>query len=366
MHELLRRAHKQGNPLIDGNSVTFVWEGPKPPLLIYDPADWLENPVSLERLTANLWAHTIELDPRAYLEYAFLDPVTGKRPIDPFNPRRTQNGFGEYNHYFYMPQARPHPLTRRQRGARRGHLSRHAVPVKHFYTGRDRRVDLYQPAADRPLPLLVVYDGNDYLHRGRLPVILDNLIAQGRIPPLAAALVSNNPRQRLLEYACSDATVGFIIERVLPLAQQELDLIDISANPGAFGVLGASMSGLMALYTALRLPAIFGHAACQSGAYALEGFEFVAFDLARYLPLPPLRLWMDVGRYEWLLDSNRKLHEVFSAQGFVHAYREFFGGHNYTSWRNDLWHGLEYLFSQPETAEPAGSLNDPGGREGES
>jgi enterochelin esterase family protein len=365
MQSLLRRAHTQGTPLIDGNSVTFIWEGSRPPLLVYDPGDWLENPVNLERVAPNTWAHTIELDPRAYLEYAYLDPDTGQRPSDPFNPRRTPNGLGETNQYFYMPEARPHPLTRRQKGVLRGQVSRHAVPTRPFYGPGSRRVDLYRPVAEKPVPLLVVYDGNDYSGRGKLLAILDNLIHQNRIAPIAAALVSNNPRTRFVEYACSDATVAFISEYVLPLASAELNLLDITANPGAFGILGASMGGMMALYTSLRLPEVFGRAACQSGAYAMEDHEFVVFELVRHLPVEPFQLWMDVGRYVFLLDSNRKMHELLVSQGFVHAYREYYGGHNYTSWRNDVWQGLEYLFSLPRVAEPAGRTENSKSKESE-
>lgn len=345
MHELLRRVREYGNPLIEGSSVTFVWEGTQPPLLIYDLADWLENPIPLEEVAPNTWVHTIQLDPRAYMEYAFLDPNSAKRPADPYNRHRIRNGLGQINHYFYMPEARPHPLTRRQPGAARGILSQHTVPVEPFYAGSTRKVTLYAPEAAQPLPLLVVYDGNDYGGRGRLPVLLDNLIDQGRIPPVAAALVHNRPRERFLEYNCSDSTVGFIANRVLPLAAEQLNLIDIHANPGAYTILGASMGGLMALFTSLRLPQVFGRALCQSGAYQLGEFETIVFDWVRHMPLPPVRLWMDVGRYEWLLDCNRQMHQLLSRQGFVHAYHEYFGGHNYTAWRNDLWQGLEYIFS---------------------
>ena len=41
------------------------------------------------------------------------------------------------------------------------------------------------------MPLLVVYDAQDYLTRGRITQIVDNLIAQGRIEPFAIALLDN-------------------------------------------------------------------------------------------------------------------------------------------------------------------------------
>ena len=121
--------------------------------------------------------------------------------------------------------------------------------------GGKRPVWLYQPPTPDPVPLVVVWDGGDYYRRGRLTQIVDNLIAQRRIRPIALALVENGGPARVVEYACSDATIGFVMECVLPLAAERLRLLDVRTSPGAYGVLGASMGGLMALYLGLRAPA---------------------------------------------------------------------------------------------------------------
>jgi enterochelin esterase family protein len=131
---------------------------------------------------------------------------------------------------------------------------------------------------------------------------------------------------------------------VLPLAQRELDLLDIADRPGAHGILGASMGGLMALYAGLRVPHLFGRVLSQSGAFTLDGHDTVVWELVRHAPVRPLRIWMDVGRYEWLLDCNRRLHELLVDRGYPVNYRELNAGHNYPAWRDDLSHGLEHLF----------------------
>ncbi len=109
----------------------------------------------------------------------------------------------------------------------------------------------------------------------------------------------------MAEYGGSDGTLAFVRDVVLPQARQHLDLVDLAAQPGAFGVMGASMGGLMALVAGLRLPHIFGQVLSQSGAFHLGDYATVALDLVQHLPVRPLRIWMDVGRYEWLLESNR-------------------------------------------------------------
>jgi enterochelin esterase family protein len=131
---------------------------------------------------------------------------------------------------------------------------------------------------------------------------------------------------------------------VLPLAKEQLDLVDIGSNPGAYGILGASMGGLQALYTGLRVPHIFGQVLSQSGAFTMMGHDYVLWDLIRLGPVPPLRIWMDVGRFEWLLDCNRRMKELLVEKSCQVAYREFNAGHNFPAWSNDVWRGLEVLF----------------------
>jgi enterochelin esterase family protein len=196
-----------------------------------------------------------------------------------------------------------------------------------------------------PVPLLLVYDGQDYLQRAKLTTMVDNLMADGRIQPIAIAFLPNGGRWRSVEYACSDATLLWLDQVVLPLANEKLNLIDVSSQPGAFGVLGASLGGTMALYTALRISDVFGKVITQSGAFMVESRDFAVVDLIRHGQAQELSIWMDIGRLDVLLEDNRKMYALLQEKNYNATYREFSGGHNYTAWRNDLWHGLEILFS---------------------
>lgn len=358
MSNLLRRVWQEGTPLIDGNRGTFVWYGEEPPILRGDFNNWDAEAVpqwqqyraeeTADTSQVNMWCCELTFPEDAYIEYCF--GLDGNRVRDPFNKRLIPNGWGELNHYFYMPKAGPTSLTRRRRRAPRGTVTRHQVPTERWAMGRRRKVYLYQPPVSEPVPLLIVYDGAKYFfHRVRLPVIVDNLIDQGRMRPVAMAMIANGGKKaRFIEYACSESTLVFVHERVLPLARDQLNLLDISKQPGAYGVLGASLGGLMALFTGLRLPHIFGHVLSQSGAFHYDGHETVAVELVRHAEVRPLRIWMDVGRYEWLLDSNRKMHELLQSRGYDVSYHEFNAGHNWSAWRDNVWRGLEALFSVNE------------------
>jgi enterochelin esterase family protein len=347
---LEERARREGSPVVEQDTATFVWRGRGPLFVTGDFQAWSGSPLPLERLAPGLWARTVRLPPDAYIEYALVD-AKGRRVEDPLNPRTSDNGVGGRNAFFYMPGQQPTPLARRARGrAARGRVTRHTVETSELAAGPRREVHLYQPPAPGPYPLLVVLDGTDYLRRAALPTLLDNLVLARRIRPVAMALVANGGTARTLEYACSDATLAFLQDKVLALAREKLPLVDERHKPGAHGVLGASLGGLMALYLGLRAPRVFGHVLSQSGAFAIpDKGDFVVFDLARAARRRRLRVWMDCGHFERLTEGNRRMLPVLKEAGHRVHYREYSGGHNYPAWRDDVWRGLEWLFP-PEVA----------------
>lgn len=342
-HPLLEQARREGHPIIHGGRVTFLWQGETAPHLIDDLHGWEEHPQKLSRVSSRLWACSFNLPRDAYLEYAFYDPKTKKRFTDPLNPRRVWNGFRDYNHFFYMPEAGPSPYVQKQAKVPRGRVTVHTVQTWMMQFPGQRRVYLYQPPTKERVPLLIVYDGPDYLRRGKLHIIVDNLIAQKRIRPIAMAFLANGGPRRGVEYACSDATLAWIEHDVLPLANRELKLLDIKKQSGAFGVLGASFGGLMSIYTGLRLPDIFGRVLSQSAVFETEGRDFVAVDLIRHAPARP-HLYMDVGKLDFLLEDNRRMLPLLRERNFDITYHEHGGAHNYTSWRDHVHRGLEMMF----------------------
>jgi enterochelin esterase family protein len=301
--DTIQRAKEFGTPVVQGNRATFIWEGKTAPHLISDLHGWEANPKPLKRLGSTLtpassksvWSISLTLPRDAYLEYAFFDPVSQQRFIVPLNRKSVNNGVGSRNNFFYMPETMPSPFSMRRADVPNGALTPHRVDTWMLQDYGEREVWLYKPPVKETVPLLIVYDGYDYLHRGRLATIVDNLIADKRIRPLAMALLQNGKSRRPLEYACSDATLLWIHREIIPLARKQMNLIDIEKQPGAYGVLGASFGGLMAMYTGLRMPDIFGSVLCQSGVFELEGRDFAAVDLIRHGQAKQLNIWMAAG-----------------------------------------------------------------------
>jgi enterochelin esterase family protein len=350
---MLERLETEGNPLIDGERVTFYWQGEWGPCLVDDMHGWSEQGRALGRVPKKtmspaghlLWFTSFAAPRDAYIEYYFYNPETGERLPDPFNSRSVNNGMGSRNNYFYMPESGPTPLAERRAEVPHGKVVRHMAEAWLIMEEGRREVHFYSPPVKSKVPLLVVYDGTDYLQRARLVNIVDNLIADGRIRPIALAMLQNGGRRRSVEYACSDATIGWLDRVILPLAAENLNLLNIKRNPGAYGVLGASFGGLMSVYTGLRMPDVFGKVICQSGTFESDRRDFAAVDLIRYgHARDRLKIWMDVGRLDTLLEDNRRMRPLLQKSGYDFAYREFTAGHCYTAWRDDLWRALEALF----------------------
>ncbi|MFW5748536.1 MAG: alpha/beta hydrolase-fold protein [Chloroflexota bacterium] len=357
VQNLLARASANGTPVIDGVQATFIWQGETAPQLIADFNEWgSTEAISMQETAPGVWTYTRSFPADAYIEYRFIaDPdEPDEFTPDPLNADRViSNGVGSYNHFFYMPEGGPSPLRKRQRGVKRGRVTRHTLETYGYIAGKERAIWLYQPPTTDPVPLLLVYDGNDYRSRAGLVNVVDNLIAQGRMRPVALAMVANKMTVRMTEYNSGEMIIAFVMRFVLPLARQKLNLIDAATRPGAYGVLGASMGGLMALYTAMRMPHIFGHVVSQSGAFL--PFYDDAAPLYRVLidtftNQPPLKIWLDVGRYEWLNQANQALQTLLQARGWDVTFHEFSAGHNYTAWANVLELALPTVFAPLENA----------------
>jgi enterochelin esterase-like enzyme len=349
---IIQRALKSGNPVIHGDRAIFIWQGRTAPYLTSDLNYWDENPKRFKRVSPRLipastkpiWSCTLTVPRDAYVEYAFQDLVTRENFPDPLNRKSVPNGIGGRNNFFYMPETMPSPFAFRRADVTPGKLTRHRVDTKWLREGYEREIFLYRPPVKEPVPLLVVYDGQDYLHRGKLAVIADNLIAEGRIQPIAMAFLPSGGRWRDVEYSCSDGTILWLDQTVLPLAQEKLNLLDVKKQPGAYGVLGASLGGTMAMYTGLRMPDVFGRVLSQSGAFNIESRDFVVVDLVRHGQARGLEVWMDIGRLDILLEDNRWMYALLQEKGYRVTSREFTAGHNYTAWRDDVWRGLEAMF----------------------
>lgn len=346
---LIARAQSEGTPIIDGDTAYFIWEGEAAARLVGDFNDWgnAEPEAVPGQVAPGVWQYAVTLPRTAYIEYNFVSPSDpGDRYGDPLAKETVDSGIGHKQHAFAMPEYITTRLTKAKRGVPQGKVTKHRIESDALLVNGKRDLYLYQPPVLDPVPLVVVFDGKDFYRRAALPTIVDNLIAAGRIHPVALAMLDNKNNARFIEYGASDATVKLVRDIVIPTAYDHLNLIEISHQPGAFGVMGASMGGLQALYTALRLPSIFRNVISFSGAFSHRDWEYVIWDVLICAPADRLRVWLTVGEYDFpgLVISNPLMRDTLEARGVTVEYSEYMAGHNYPAWTNEAHRGLEWLF----------------------
>ncbi|MET9594404.1 enterochelin esterase [Streptomyces sp. NPDC006516] len=226
----------------------------------------------------------------------------------------------------------------------RGRVAAHEVPSENL--GGTRRVWLYEPptAPGHPeeLPVLVLLDGEHWQPQLGLANLLDNLIADGRIPPVSALLPDSvDSGTRWTHLTCRPEFVAFLADELLPWAAERLP---VTGDPARTVVAGQSLGGLCAAYAAVSAPGRFGNVLAQSGSFWWPDgprAEWLTDRIAR-TPRLPVRFWLSFGEQEWVaLPAARRLREVLKVAGYEDArYREFNGGHDYLCWRTELADGL--------------------------
>jgi enterochelin esterase family protein len=224
-------------------------------------------------------------------------------------------------------------------------------------------------AGSEPCGLALLFDGALYRSLMPLPTILDNLLAERRLPPTVAVLVDSVSReQRTRELVCSEPFTACLARELLPWVRRHYR---VSADPARVVVGGHSLGGLAAAYAAFRHADLFGNVLSQSGAFwwwrpdrrwgeppdeATE-YEWLTHEFATH-PRRPLRFYLNVGLLEStasapgmpsMLLANRHLRDVLQAKGYPVAYAEFAGGHTFLCWRGTLADGLLALLGRPRT-----------------
>lgn len=228
--------------------------------------------------------------------------------------------------------------------------------------GNIRTITLYTPphfSPDNPdNVLLFLFDGDAYQTKVPTPTILDNMIADGVIPPVVAVLIANPHRAaRGRELPDSADFTTFLADELLP---DVVARTGMKPAPSRTVLAGSSFGGLAAVRIALARPDLFGNALSMSGSFwwhpenaPTEDGEYIAASVARN-PKADVRIFLSAGLFEvkgpgpdaGILDANRHLRDVLRAKGYPVHYREYAAGHDYLAWRGILSDGLIDLFGR--------------------
>jgi enterochelin esterase-like enzyme len=210
-----------------------------------------------------------------------------------------------------------------------------------------RKCWVYVPAnhtAGTPLPFIVVQDGGGYTKN--LTRALDNLIADKRVPSMAAVFVNSGGgdgkgSERGLEYdTVSDQYAMFIESEVLPRAVKESH-VTFTKDPEGRATMGGSSGAAAAFTMAWFRPDLYRRVLSYSGTFvnqqspANPKSQHGAWEYHEHLipssEAKPIRIWMEVGDkdngfnrdeaslHNWVMANNR-MAEALKTKGYHYRY----------------------------------------------
>ncbi|MCC6509518.1 MAG: SMP-30/gluconolactonase/LRE family protein [Pirellulaceae bacterium] len=176
-----------------------------------------------------------------------------------------------------------------------------------IFENTTRDWSIYVPAQYKPgqaTALMVFQDGQSFSNvqgRWRVPIVFDNLIARGDMPPTIAVFISpghekSKPKQagkfsnRSFEYdSLGDRFARFITEEIIPEVEKRYT---ITNDPDQRAIAGSSSGGICAFTVAWERPSEFRKVLISVGSFTnLRGGDVYA-SLVRKTEPKPIRVYM--------------------------------------------------------------------------
>ncbi len=198
-------------------------------------------------------------------------------------------------------------------GVPEGKVTRHSWTSKIFdATVRDYYVYVpakYDPA--QPTAVMVFQDGHAYVNaKGeyRVPVVFDNLMARGELPPIIGIFIDPGHRgetlppirwqanNRSFEYdTLSDQYARFLLEEILPEVGKSYNL---TTDPERRAICGASSGGICAWTVAWERPDQFRKVLSHIGSFTNIRGGHVYPSLIRKTERKPIRVYLQDGDHD--------------------------------------------------------------------
>ncbi|MBM83878.1 MAG: esterase [Planctomycetaceae bacterium] len=213
-----------------------------------------------------------------------------------------------------------------------------------------RQITVYIPAQHKPdseAPFMVMHDGPKGRRNLSIPRILDNLIAQKRIPPIIAVMIANGGgdaqgHQRGKEYdTMSGVFAEYIETEVLPRVEKNCK-VKLTKDPNGRAAMGSSSGGSAALIMAWFRADLYHRVLTTSGTFVNQQWPFdpkypdgawgFHNKLIQESPKKPIRIFLAVGdrdnfnpnvmrdgMHDWV-EANHRMAKVLKEKGYHYQY----------------------------------------------
>lgn len=208
-----------------------------------------------------------------------------------------------------QPAWQPHPDAVPRADVPHGTLHPQPAWESKIFADTTRNWSVYVPAQYRPetpAALMIFQDGRNYGNvegRWRVPVVFDNLIARGHMPPTIAVFIdpgqlksvpqvkgSRQGSNRSLEYdSLGDRYARFLLEEIIPELEKRYN---ISKDPEQRAICGASSGGICAFTVAWERPDAFRKVLSTIGSFTHLRGGNVYPSLIRKTEPKPLRVYL--------------------------------------------------------------------------
>ena len=264
------------------------------------------------------------------------------------------------------PKWEPHPDAVARDDVPKGAVEQMEPWESTIFPGTIRDWAIYVPAqykADQPAALMVFQDGAGMRNvngRWRVPVVLDNLIARGDMPPTIAVFINpghdkSKPRRngrhsnRGFEYdSLGDRYVRFLLEEIIPEVRKRYSISD---DPEMHAIGGSSSGAICAFTAAWERTDFFRKVYSSVGSFTnLRGGNIYP-ALVRKTEPKPIRVYMadtsgDIdnafGSWPW---ANQRMASALKYMGYDirfdwaegYAHNADFGGSRFPDAMKWLW-----------------------------
>jgi enterochelin esterase-like enzyme len=241
-----------------------------------------------------------------------------------------------------------HPDEAERPGVPKGTLRQMPAWRSKVFEGTTRDWWLYVPAQMQPgmrAAVTMFQDGSSY--KDYVPIVFDNLIASGEIPPMVGIFINPGVRadgtpNRSFEYdTLSPQYTSFLIDEIFPEVER---IAPLRADPGSRAIVGASSGGICAFTAAWERPDQFGKVVSWVGSFTNiasgktlreGGHNYQA--LVRKTPKKPIRVFLQDGANDldnqhgnwWLSNQQMAKSLAFAGYDYKVAWGEGFHSHRH-------------------------------------